>query len=392
MIFQRLFSAIRPQAIGESESLVDTRRSGISHPISAGIFAGGIFLLDTVAPADIAVAVLYSAIVLLSIGFPWRYAIVVTGAACSLLTILSYLLNHGDSYGGAVLADGLVSLAAIGVTTFLAVRIRGGAAALSEQAKALEQANTELAHATRVTTLGQLSTSITHELKQPLAAIATNGDVCVRYLNTEPPDVQEVRAAVTRIIGDVHRTSQIINQLRALIKKSDPKTERVDINSLVEETLLLLGREISRHRISLRLSLAPELPTVIGDRIQLQQVILNLVVNAIESMAEISDRPRELIIRSSNVDPAQLIVAVQDAGTGIDDANAGELFKAFYTSKSEGLGMGLSICRSIVEAHDGTLSASSNDGPGATFQFALPAEGGSKARSSFLRRAALLKS
>jgi signal transduction histidine kinase len=121
---------------------------------------------------------------------------------------------------------------------------------------------------------------------------------------------------------------------------------------------------------------------VVGDRVQLQQVILNLVVNAIESMAKISDRPRDLIIRSNNVDPAQVIVAVQDAGTGIDDANASELFKAFYTTKSEGLGMGLSICRSIVEAHDGSLSASSNEGPGATFQFALPAEGSSTLRTN----------
>jgi signal transduction histidine kinase len=221
-----------------------------------------------------------------------------------------------------------------------------------------------------------------HELKQPLAAIATNGDVCVRYLDLSSPNLQESRAAATRVIGDVHRANQIINRLRALSKKSNPKTERVDINGLVEETLLLLGREVSRHRISLRLSLAPKLPAVVGDRVQLQQVILNLVVNAIESMAKISDRPRDLIIRSNNVDPAQVIVAVQDAGTGIDDANASELFKAFYTTKSEGLGMGLSICRSIVEAHDGSLSASSNEGPGATFQFALPAEGSSTLRTN----------
>jgi len=378
MIFQRLFSAARPQVFGPSKSLANTRRSGINHPIVAGILAVGIFLVDTLAPADIAVAVLYSAIVLLSINFPWRYGIVVTGAACSLLTILSYLLNHGGSYGGA----GLMSLAAIGVTTFLAIRIRMGTAAQSEQAKGLEQANAELAHVTRVITLGELSASITHELKQPLAAIATNGDVCVRYLDLSPPNLQESRAAATRVIGDVHRANQIINRLRALSKKSDPKTERVDINGLVEETLLLLGREVSRHRISLRLSLAPKLPAVVGDRVQLQQVILNLVVNAIKSMAKISDRPGDLIIRSNNVDPAQVIVAVQDAGTGIDDANASELFKAFYTTKSEGLGMGLSICRSIVEAHDGSLSASSNEGPGATFQFALPAEGSSTLRTN----------
>ena len=359
-----------------------SRRLGINHPIVAGILAGGIFLFDTVAPADIAVAVLYSAIVLLSIDFPWRYGITATGAACSLLTVSSYLLNHGGSYGGAVLADCLMSLAAIGVTTFLAIRIQGGAIALREQAKALDQANAELAHATRVITLAELSTSITHDLKQPLAAIAINGAACVRYLNISPPDLQEIREAVARITNDVHRASQIIDRLRALSRKSDRKTERVDINGLVEETLVLLGREVSRHRISLRLSLAPELPAVVGDRIQIQQVILNLVVNAIESMAKISDRPRELIIRSNNVDPAEVIVAVQDAGTGIDDTNASELFKAFYTTKNEGLGMGLSICRSIVEAHDGTLSASSNEGPGATFQFALPAEGGSNSHMS----------
>ena len=352
----------------------DPDRYSMRRPAIAAILAAGVFLLDTLAPADIAVAVLYSAVVLLSIDFPWRRGILLTGVVCACLTILSYLLSHGESYGGAVLGDCLMSLAAIGLTTVLAIRIRADSDALSEQAKALEQANADLAHATRVITLGELSTSIGHELKQPLAAIATNSDVCARYLSIDPPDLKEIREGVERIKSDVHRATQIINRLRALSQKSVHQKEPVDINALVEETLLLLRRELARRGISLQLDLAPGLPQIVGDRIQLQQVFLNLVMNANEAMAKVFDRPRELRIRSDKAGTDKLIVAVQDVGTGINDADTSELFKAFYTTKSEGLGLGLSICRSIVEAHGGTLDACSNEGPGATFQFTLPVQ------------------
>jgi signal transduction histidine kinase len=225
-----------------------------------------------------------------------------------------------------------------------------------------------------VITLGELSTSIGHELKQPLAAIATNSDVCARYLSIDLPDLKEIREGVERIKSDVHRATQIINRLRALSQKSVHQKEPVDINALVEETLLLLRRELARRGISLQLDLVPGLPQIAGDRIQLQQVFLNLVMNAIEAMVKVFDRPRELRIRSDKAGTDKVIVAVQDVGTGINDADKNELFKTFYTTKSEGLGLGLSICRSIVEAHGRTLDACSNRGPGATFQFTLPVQ------------------
>ena len=273
----------------------DPDRYSMRRPAIAAILAAGVFLLDTLAPADIPVAVLYSAVVLLSIDFPWRRGILLTGVICACLTILSYLLSHGESYGGAVLGDCLMSLAAIGLTTVLAIRIRADSDALSEQAKALEQANADLAHATRVITLGELSTSIGHELKQPLAAIATNSDVCARYLSIDPPDLKEIREGVERIKSDVHRATQIINRLRALSQKGVHQKESIDINALVEETLLLLRRELSRRGISLQLDLVPGLPQIVGDRIQLQQVFLNLVMNASEAMLKVFDRPRELL-------------------------------------------------------------------------------------------------
>jgi len=207
-----------------------------------------------------------------------------------------------------------------------------------------------------------------------LPRFATISDVCARYLSIDPPDLKEIREGVERIKNDVHRATQIINRVRALGKKTVHQKEPVDINALVEETLLLLRRKLARHRISLQLDLAPGLPQIVGDRIQLQQVFLNLVMNAIEAMAKVFDRPRELRIRSDNAGTDKVIVAVQDVGTGINDADTSELFKAFYTTKSEGLGLGLSICRSIVEAHGGSLEACSNEGPGARFQFTLPVQ------------------
>jgi signal transduction histidine kinase len=352
----------------------DPDRYSMRCPAIAAILAAGVFLLDTLAPADIAVAVLYSAVVLLSIDFPWRRGILLTGVVCACLTILSYLLSHGESYGGAVLGDCLMSLAAIGLTTVLAIRIRADSDALSEQAKALAQANADLAHATRVITLGELSTSIGHELKQPLAAIATNCDVCARYLSIDPPDLKEIREGVERIKSDVHRATQIINRLRALSQKSVHQKEPVDINALVEETLLLLRREFARRGISLQLDLAPGLPQIVGRQDPASAGLSKSRHECHRGDGEGFDRPRELRIRSDKAGTDKLIVAVQDVGTGINDADTSELFKAFYTTKSEGLGLGLSICRSIVEAHGGTLDACSNEGPGATFQFTLPVQ------------------
>jgi len=238
--------------------------------------------------------------------------------------------------------------------------------------EALQQAQAELAHVTRVTTLGELTASIAHEVNQPLAAVVTNAESSLRWLGREPPELGEARSAVDRIIRDAHRASDVIQRIRNLATYSEPERAPLDMNGAIDETLHLLQRELLRQRVSLRLDLAPMLPEVLGDRVQLQQVVINLVMNGIESMAQVSERSRELIIRSRQHDASKVLVAVEDSGVGIDLKTADRLFAAFFTTKPGGMGMGLSICRSIIEDHDGKLWASGNDGPGATFQFTVP--------------------
>ena len=246
------------------------------------------------------------------------------------------------------------------------------AAVRAEQAEeALHKTQMELAHVSRVTTLGELAASIAHEVNQPLAAIVINGEVCLRWLDREVPDLAEVRSSVGGIIRGGRRASEIIHRLRALSRKTETQKLVLNINDAISEVIPLVQHEVLSHRVSLRLELAPALPSVLGDRVQLQQVIINLIVNGMEAMATVTDRPCELVVRSQLDDSGQVLVAVQDSGIGIDPENAKQLFNAFFTTKPSGMGMGLSICRSIIEAHGGKLWASRNAGPGATFQFTL---------------------
>jgi PAS domain S-box-containing protein len=237
----------------------------------------------------------------------------------------------------------------------------------------LQQAQAELAYVTRVTTLGELTASIAHEVNQPLAAIVTFGEAGLRFLARDPPHLDEVRDALKRVIGDGKRAAEIVQHIRALTRRSEPRTGRVDLNEVLGEAVILVQREMASNRVALRQELAPGLPGVLGDRIQLQQVVINLMINAIQAMAAIDDRPRELVIRSRRDDAGEVLVSVQDAGVGIDPGNAARLFDAFFTTKPTGMGMGLSICSTIIEAHGGRVWASSNAGPGATFLFSLPA-------------------
>jgi PAS domain S-box-containing protein len=238
--------------------------------------------------------------------------------------------------------------------------------------EALQQAQAELAHVARVTTLGELTASIAHEVNQPLAAMVTNGEACLRWLGHDKPDMDEVRGAIDRIIRDGKRASDVIWRIRSLSQKAGSEKAPVSLNEVINDVLPLLQREVLSHRVSLRLNLAPGLPNVLGDRIQLQQVVVNLLMNGIQAMASVNDRPRELSIWTDRHEGDRVLVGVRDTGVGIGISDPTKLFDAFYTTRPNGMGMGLSICRSIIEAHGGRVWAARESGPGATFQFALP--------------------
>jgi len=245
-----------------------------------------------------------------------------------------------------------------------------------EKLRASEQrlldAQMELAHITRVTTLGELTVSIAHEVNQPLAAVVANAEAALRWLRRRTPDVDAACRSVEWIIDDGNRASEVIRRVRTLAKKSGLEKVPLDINDVVRETIPLVQRELTSHQILLPMELAPALPTILGDRVQLQQVIINLVMNGIEAMQSVADRPRELVIRSRQDEKQQVLVSITDCGVGISAENADRLFSAFFTTKSSGMGMGLSICRSIIEAHGGRLWTTANIPHGATFQFTLP--------------------
>ena len=242
----------------------------------------------------------------------------------------------------------------------------------AEQAEqALREAQAELAHVTRLTSMGELTTTIAHEINQPLAAILANAEACRSWLDRAPPDLAAARRSVEWIVDDGNRTSEVIRRVRALSKKDDIESGPLDINVVLREALPLVSRELASQNVAVRMELAPDLPLISGDRVQLQQVIINLVLNAIEAMQSVTDRPRELLIRSAQ-DERGVVVTVTDCGVGFAEENVERMFSPFFTTKPSGMGLGLSICRSIVESHGGRLSVVRKEGPGATFQFTLP--------------------
>jgi C4-dicarboxylate-specific signal transduction histidine kinase len=237
---------------------------------------------------------------------------------------------------------------------------------------ALQEAQANLARVTRVIAMGELAAAIAHEVNQPLAAIVTNGNFCLRELAGGGQEFEKLREAIAEIVNDGARASAIISRIRALLMKGAPDRTKLDINEVIQEVTRLLRHELTRNRVSLRADLAPDLPHVFGDRVQLQQVMLNLIMNGIDAMSMITDRPRELLIKSAKHSDGVLI-QVQDSGPGIDPGQADRIFEPFFTDKAEGIGMGLSISRSIVESHSGRLWAVAGAN-GALFEFTLPAQ------------------
>lgn len=458
--------------------------------ITAVLLAGGIFLVDSFTTLGVAIAVLYSLVVLLSAAFLDRNRVLLVAAICSAFIVISYLIGHGEEFDVDAVIRCVVSLVALWITTILAIKYQRSTQELRSQAEllnlshdailvrdsygvitywnrgaerlygwsrdeavgrhadtllktqfpdsaavmqahvaehggwegelvrtrqdgsqvvvasrwslqgdphsatlatmetandvterreallALDQTRNELAHATRVMTLGELTASIAHEVNQPLAAISANGEACLRWLAREVPDLGAARSSVEKMISNARRASDVIARLRALARRAEPEPEQVPVNEVIEEILPLVEREMSRHQIALHLALDPSEPTVRADRVELQQVALNLVVNAIQALAPVEDRPRELTVSTSNTPDGETVtIEVRDNGPGLGDIDPGKLFAAFFSTKQDGMGMGLSICRSILSAHDGRITAAAvDDGPGARFLVELPAE------------------
>jgi signal transduction histidine kinase len=252
-----------------------------------------------------------------------------------------------------------------------------------ERTRELRVAQAELARVERVTTMGQLAASITHEIAQPVAAMVTNCSSCLRWLESDRPNLEEARQAARSVLRDGNRASEVFRSVRSLVQKAEPRVARLDIDTVVEEVLVLAMGELQQHGVALRTELAGRLPPVLGDRVQLQQVLLNLIMNAIQAMSGVHDRPRDLIIRSKAHTPEDgVLISVEDSGTGLA-AGAGEkIFNSMFTTKSDGMGMGLSISRSIIAAHGGRIWASPGGSHGAIFQIVLPSERGTGGEQS----------
>jgi C4-dicarboxylate-specific signal transduction histidine kinase len=245
--------------------------------------------------------------------------------------------------------------------------------------EALSNARAELAHVVRVTTLSALTASITHEVCQPLSGILNNTNTCLRMLSADPPNIEGASETARRTIRDTNRATEVIKRLRALFARKAPTIEQVNLNDAAREVVALSSSELNRNRVVLHIDLAEDLPEISGDRIQLQQVILNLLLNAAEAMAEVNDRHRTLLIQTRLHSDNTVRLSVKDVGVGVDEQAIERVFDTFYTSKANGMGVGLSVSRSIIESHKGRLWAAVNDGPGATFSFSIPCSPGAAA-------------
>ena len=454
--------------------------------VAAILLALAIFVIDALTSLGSAIAVLYALVIILSAAFLDRRGLIAVATLCVALTLIAFLVGHGDAFGTDATVRCIVSLCAIVLTTALALKNQEATLQLKDQAalldlthdaifvrdtagtvtywnrgaeqlyrwtadeavgqnatellktkfpaeasepeaelletgrwegevshvrrdgsevavasrwslhrdkhgkpvatmetnsditerreaeSALHRAQAELSHVTRVTTLGELAASIAHETNQPLAAVVTNGDAGLRWLSREPPNLDATRMSLEKMIANAKRASDVIARLRALARRSETEHVRLDINEVVDDTLPLVQRELADRDVDLGLSQDPSSPELLGDRVQLQQVIINLVMNAMQAMEEV-EGPRRLWISTRGEASEGVVLDISDSGVGFSEETAAKLFNAFYSTKSNGMGMGLSISRSIVEAHGGQISARPNEHGGAIFTVRLPA-------------------
>jgi len=459
-----------------------------------------IFLIDSLSTLDVAIAVLYIVVILIAVDLFSRKGVLIVAYGSVLLTLIAYVIAHGDEFWIPAFGRCLVSLVAIAIAAVLALKNKAGKDQLQEQVRllhrseaflagaqrlsqtgsiglqlpgaamywsdeakrifefddstrpsldgmldrthpedrellrsiieqadsgtanlaaefrlqmldgrtkyvrmlarevedgagqreyvgalmdvttaknaeeALHRSQSDLAHITRVTTLGELAASIAHEVNQPLAAVITNSEAGLRWLNREVPDTAEVRAAIERAMSQAHRASEVIRRIRALSRKTDPLNVSLDLPEVFEESIALVQREIHSQRVTLTVEMADQVPSVRGDRIQLQQVIINLIMNAVQAMSGVQNTRRDLHVQLCHSDEEGVALHIQDSGPGIAEPNMASLFDPFFTTKPNGMGMGLSICRSIIESHGGRIWATSEPGQGAVLSFALPRE------------------
>lgn len=340
-------------------------RSG-TLPLLIGILTIGIFIIDTITPYEISAATFYVIVVLLSARFSHTRGMGTVSGICIALTIASYILTPSGSFGTGVVNTS-ISLLAIAATTYLAVKM--------ETARvAAEQAQIRLAHVARITTLGEIAASIAHEVNQPLAAIVTNANACTRWIHGDPANLEKAASSIDSIVSDANRASEIIKRVQALSMRAEPKRSWIEINVVIREVLGLLQSRFRESRVSVYTNLSSDLPMIFGDRIQLQQVALNLLVNAIDAMGTLQSSVREIRINSAKSSASGVMITIEDTGGGIDPGFVRHLFDAFHSTKSDGMGIGLSICRSIIESHGGNIWAEPTNPRGATFCFTLPGD------------------
>ncbi|MFM0011206.1 ATP-binding protein [Paraburkholderia sediminicola] len=348
----------------------------------AAVIALAVFGIAALTSLDIAAAVFYGVVVLLVASAGNRPATIAAAWGCVALMLLGFMISHNGAYSGGAIARCAVSLLAIATISILALRNMAATAMLHEQVEmlnlaqeALARSTAELAHVTRITMLGEMAASVAHEVTQPIAAIVTCGGAALRWLNRPAPEIDEAAQSVRQMIRDAKRADEVIQRIRSMAKKRDRLPATVDLNGIVGESIELVRLELERHRVELKSDLAAPPPTACCDRVQLQQVLINLIMNSVQAMADVTG-PRRLRIATRWFDREHVQVIVQDSGTGISEENSGHLFNAFFTTKAEGMGMGLSICRSIVEAHGGRIWAESPAAGGAVLQFILPVDEG----------------